>query len=230
VDASCPVAAKSHIYCEGETIFDAMLNQTNISHNNNKFYIIQMLEEDGGGKQYHVWYRWGRVGAHGQTNLIPFGSNVAGAKNEFCKKFKDKTRNDWNDRECFEHVQGKYDLIQRDYGVDEEEKKEIVEKKSSSQQNDNVPGAKIAAPLQMLISLIFDVKMMSEEMVEIGYDARKMPLGKLTKDTVRKGYQFLKSIAEELLKPRPDEKQLMYLSSRFYTVIPHDFGMRVSFS
>lgn len=34
------------------------LNQTNISANNNKFYIIQLLEHGG---TYSVWSRWGRV-------------------------------------------------------------------------------------------------------------------------------------------------------------------------
>ena len=37
------------------------LNQTNIGQNNNKFYIIQLLEADAGGKWW-VWTRWARVG------------------------------------------------------------------------------------------------------------------------------------------------------------------------
>lgn len=38
-----------------------MLNQTNIQNNNNKFYLIQLLENKLGG-DYCVWLRWGRVG------------------------------------------------------------------------------------------------------------------------------------------------------------------------
>lgn len=38
--------------------YDCTLNQTNISNNNNKFYIIQLLEEDG---HFFCWNRWGRV-------------------------------------------------------------------------------------------------------------------------------------------------------------------------
>jgi len=38
-----------------------MLNQTNIQNNNNKFYLIQLLENRLGG-DYCVWLRWGRVG------------------------------------------------------------------------------------------------------------------------------------------------------------------------
>ena len=37
--------------------YDCMLNQTNIGNNNNKFYIIQVLNVG----QYYAWNRWGRV-------------------------------------------------------------------------------------------------------------------------------------------------------------------------
>ena len=43
--------------------WDCMLNQTNIGQNNNKYYIIQLLQSKGvyGGECYFVWTRWGRV-------------------------------------------------------------------------------------------------------------------------------------------------------------------------
>lgn len=35
-----------------------MLNQTNVGQNNNKFYVIQVIED---GNMYYTWNRWGRV-------------------------------------------------------------------------------------------------------------------------------------------------------------------------
>lgn len=35
-------------------------------------------------------------------------------------------------------------------------------------------------------------------MKEIGYDAKKMPLGKLAKSSIEKGYKILADIANEL--------------------------------
>ena len=62
VDPSCPVAEQCHVYTYGaKGVHDALLNQVNIGNNNNKFYIIQLLETDA-GKQYYAWNRWGRVG------------------------------------------------------------------------------------------------------------------------------------------------------------------------
>lgn len=38
--------------------YNCMLNQTNIGHNNNKYYVIQVIEHGG---RYTTWTRWGRV-------------------------------------------------------------------------------------------------------------------------------------------------------------------------
>lgn len=38
--------------------YDCTLNQTNIGSNNNKFYIIQLLQD---GERFVCWNRWGRV-------------------------------------------------------------------------------------------------------------------------------------------------------------------------
>jgi len=42
------------------------------------------------------------------------------------------------------------------------------------------------------------MKMMTKQMKEIGYDANKMPLGKLAKSSILKGYEILREIATEL--------------------------------
>lgn len=38
--------------------YDCMLNQTNVGHNNNKFYVIQLIKANN---KYCLWNRWGRV-------------------------------------------------------------------------------------------------------------------------------------------------------------------------
>ena len=41
------------------------------------------------------------------------------------------------------------------------------------------------------------MKMMNNQMKEIGYDAKKMPLGKLAKSSIMKGYEALKGLMDE---------------------------------
>jgi poly [ADP-ribose] polymerase len=57
------ISASHHVLREGDEIWDAKLNFSNSEANNNKFYIIQLLESDTGQENlYYVWTRWGRVG------------------------------------------------------------------------------------------------------------------------------------------------------------------------
>ena len=98
--------------------YDCMLNQTNIGQNNNKFYVIQLLVR---GSSYSVWTRWGRVGESGQNSNKMFRSLEA-AEKEFCKKFREKTKNSWEERENFTALPGKYTLLEMD---DEEGGEEV---------------------------------------------------------------------------------------------------------
>jgi len=128
VDTNVSKSSAYHVYEEGDDIWDCMLNQTNISQNNNKFYVIQLLETDGGGS-YAVWNRWGRVGEKGQNSLKPCGTSLPNAKKDFMKKFKDKTSNNWDERKHFKAKPQKYTLIEIDYGAEAEEVEEEKEKK-----------------------------------------------------------------------------------------------------
>ena len=70
--------------------------------------------------------------------------------------------------------------------------------------------------VQDLIRLIFDMKMMANQMKEIGYDAKKMPLGKLAKNSIKKGYEVLKGLMDEI-KGKKNKDVLAQLSSDFYS-------------
>jgi poly [ADP-ribose] polymerase len=67
------------------------------------------------------WQRWGRVGEPGQNNGMDSFSDVTQAIKAFEKKFKDKTNNDWKNREKFVSRPGKYDLIEMDLSEQKQE-------------------------------------------------------------------------------------------------------------
>ncbi|XP_027742062.1 protein mono-ADP-ribosyltransferase PARP3 isoform X1 [Empidonax traillii] len=220
IDGLCPLstAPGAQVYED----YDCTLNQTNISANNNKFYIIQLLEHDGA---YSVWSRWGRVGEVGQSKLMPCTSLEA-AKKDFEKKFREKTKNSWASKENFIAQPGKYTLIEVQPGAEQEVEVAL--------RVDGVDGGKVCKQrvlpctldkdTQELVSLIFSSDMFRDAMQTMNIDVKKMPLGKLSKQQIARGFEALEELETALQEQPPQASRLEELSSRFYTIVPHNFG------
>ncbi|CAM9702888.1 unnamed protein product [Lampetra fluviatilis] len=221
VDPECKAKlGKAHVYSEGNNVYDVMLNQTNVGLNNNKFYLIQLLK-DNDMKSFSVWMRWGRVGRVGMNSLKNC-SNLLGAQELFEDKFFQKTKNEWSQRSSFQKVPGKYDIVPIDYSTD-------------AMQTSETDGAQKPPPLQKqslldlrvqnLLELICNVRAMEETILEMKFDAKKAPLGKVTKAQIKAGYESLKKV-ESCLKRNVFGREMVDACSEFYTRIPHDFGMK----
>uniref|UniRef100_A0A3Q3B584 Poly [ADP-ribose] polymerase n=1 Tax=Kryptolebias marmoratus TaxID=37003 RepID=A0A3Q3B584_KRYMA len=196
-----------------------LILQTNLQFNNNKYYLIQLLEDDG-SKVYSVWMRWGRVGKVGQNSLVACGGDLLKAKNVFKKKFLDKTKNEWERRGSFEKVAGKYDMVFMDYSTNGMEENQTAVDTAPKRKP-----SKLDAKVQSLLELICDLKAMEECVLEMKFDTKKAPLGKLTSEQIRAGYVALKKI-EDCLKKKGGNRELLEACNQFYTRIPHDFGLR----
>ncbi|MFT7801498.1 poly ADP-ribose polymerase 3 [Arapaima gigas] len=202
--------------------FDCMLNQTNVGQNNNKFYVIQVLRTGSG--QFYCWTRWGRVGETGMSAKFgPFPSPEK-AIDQFEKKFKDKTKNKWSDRENFVSYPGKYTLIEVDGNPDAEVKVDTVDGSVKTVVK-NILSCSLDSSTQRLVEFIFSKDMFKEAMEGMNLDIKKMPLGKLSKMQIAKGFEVLEKL-EEAVKKKSKKADLEALSSRFYTIIPHNFGRK----
>lgn len=106
VDSYIPQNSSYRVFSDGSKIYAATLNQCNLGHNNNKFYIIQIIVHEISG-QIFVWNRWGRVGSEGQSAFKgPFDKNKA--ISDYTSKFRSKTS-------------GNYKEIEIKYDAEEEE-------------------------------------------------------------------------------------------------------------
>ncbi|XP_057963916.1 poly [ADP-ribose] polymerase 2 [Malania oleifera] len=211
--------AQYHVLQHLDEIYDATLNQTNVGDNNNKFYVIQVLESDDGGT-FMVYNRWGRVGVKGQDKIHGPYTSIDSAIQEFTQKFYAKTRNDWFNRKEFISYPKCYTWLEMDYSKKEKESV-VLEKPNSAVERRET---QLEPSIAKFISLICNISMMRQQMMEIGYNAEKLPLGKLSKSTILKGYDVLKRIADVI--GQSNRKNLEQLSGEFYTVIPHDFGFK----
>ncbi|KAJ6569595.1 PARP-domain-containing protein [Mycena capillaripes] len=235
-----PLSGKvnSHqVYSNAEGVWDAMLNQTNIdgSNNNNKFYVLQLLHPIGNDSQSVLFTRWGRVGADGQTQVKgPWPS--ATAINEFKKQFKAKAAANWEDRVGMKAKSGKYTWLERDYGDEDEDDDKAAGGSGSKKKTSAgpIPDSALEPELQEFCQLIFSTTIIDATLSSMNYDANKLPLGKLAKSTILKGFAALKTLSEVIANPDGEtakenggfQKACSTLSSAYYSIIPHDFGMR----
>ena len=68
VDSNFPQASTAKVVEKDGIVYASTLNQSKVAQNNNKFYIMQVLEE--GASDYTFFCRWGRVGVAGQTSQM----------------------------------------------------------------------------------------------------------------------------------------------------------------
>ncbi|MCJ1473966.1 hypothetical protein MMC13_002622 [Lambiella insularis] len=240
VDEGCGLGGSSKVYIDGDgTIFDASLNQTNAGSNANKFYRIQLLVSGDGS--YHTWTRWGRVGERGQSALLGSGG-LQDALSQYEKKFKDKSGHKWIDR-LNPPKKGRYTFIERNYESDtsEDERDELSGHGSRRDSKNSIgsegskrkmPESALPLPVQGLMEFIFNQVYFTNTMAAMSYDANKLPLGKLSKRTLKSGFEALKELAELLANPTlADEvhnmsfaQAILEISNSYYSTIPHSFG------
>eukprot|EP00461_Guttulinopsis_vulgaris_P002044 UN02045 len=200
---------------------DFMLNQTNIAQNNNKFYLVQVLQSIKNPSKYAVINVWGRVNENGQKSFTEF-SSLSSAMAAADKKVKDKCTHNINtllNNPNIETKPGKYTYLRRvmpnaDDEEDEEEDEEEKEVKS-----------KLHPRVQSFMELITDTTMVNAQLASMDFDTNKMPLGSLSKDVVRRAMVKLTEL-KEAIDNKSSRSVLINLTNQYYTLIPHDFGRR----
>jgi len=201
--------------------FACMLMQSNVSRNNNKFYVIQLLKTTCG---YHVFTRWGRVGEPGRHASQPCANLSIGIR-EFEKKFKSKTGNNWANRDNFVPKSKKYTPVEIE---DDDEDLDTIQdaltnlKKSNPNRKVSVKPCSLPDKVQQFLRIIFNDRMMEEQMQRFDLNTKEMPLGKLSQTQIQKGFTIL----EELEDALNNHDSTTELTNQFYTVIPHSFGRR----
>ncbi|PIK37446.1 putative poly [Apostichopus japonicus] len=216
VDPDSGLASICHILKSQGVMFAATLGMVDISRGSNSFYLLQLLKSDK-SESYYVFRKWGRVGTTiGGNKLESFGNDVTDAKNHFKDLYLEKTGNRFGTKNFVKRPHKFYPL-DIDYGEEEEQLKKA--------QKDSGSSSKLAKPIQELIKLIFDIEQLKKTMMEFEIDMEKMPLGKLSKKQIEKAYSVLTEL-QQLIKDEGKKTQILDASNRFYTLIPHNFGLR----
>jgi len=224
VDEYCTLSGYKVYIEEDGSIWDASLNQTNSSANNNKFYKVQVLTN---GTDFKTWTRWGRVGERGQMAMLGNGAEED-AIGQFEKKFKDKSGLKWENRGDNPKA-GKNAYVERSYNPDSEDEGDDTGdgagEEDAVKREVKEAECTLDTPTQELMELIFNQQYFQDTMASLNYDANKLPLGKLSKGTIARGFQALKDLS--VLLDNTDQasrEEVERLSNQYFSVIPHAFG------
>uniref|UniRef100_A0AAQ5Y165 Poly [ADP-ribose] polymerase n=1 Tax=Amphiprion ocellaris TaxID=80972 RepID=A0AAQ5Y165_AMPOC len=215
VDPDSGLENSAHVLEQNGKMYSATLGLVDIVRGTNSYYKLQLLEDDV-QKRYWVFRSWGRVGTTIGGNKLDKFHDKNSALDNFLGVYKEKTGNDWG---CSNFIKypNKFYPLEIDYGQDEEAVKRLTATAGTK--------SKLDKPVQELIKMIFDVESMKKAMVEFEIDLQKMPLGKLSKRQIQSAYALLTQVQQAVSDCVP-EAQILDLSNRFYTLIPHDFGMK----
>lgn len=159
---------------------------------------------------------------------------MSDAVKSFEKKFRDKSGLAWADRGN-DPKPNKYAFVERSYNEDssdDEAEDGANGVKKEEDEEEPVIESKLDKATQDLMALIFNQQYFLQTMANLNYDANKLPLGKLSKATITRGFQQLKDLAALM-----DDSDLAasqwnmtvgaateHLSNTYYSVIPHAFG------
>jgi poly [ADP-ribose] polymerase len=157
-----------------------------IGYNINQCLLI--VESDVGGS-FIIYHRWGRVGVQGKQKVEAYSTRNQ-AIYEFKGKFQKKTNNRWSDRKNFKPYEKNYTWIETDYGETDKETVSFdlqlvcslalvlglilcsyllqgkTEKKGSI--TDQIKESQLETRTTQFISLICNIGMMKQQMMEIG--------------------------------------------------------------
>ncbi|KAL9431072.1 hypothetical protein AB3S75_026294 [Citrus x aurantiifolia] len=205
-----------HILEDGKSVYNTTLNMSDLSTGVNSYYILQIIQDDRGSDCY-VFRKWGRVGNDkiGGSKLEEFSKEDAVC--EFKRLFLEKTGNPWEaweQKQNFQKKPGKFFPLDIDYGIN----KQVSEKIGTD------ADSQLAPALVELMKMLFNVETYRAAMMEFDINMSEMPLGKLSKNNIQKGFEALTEIQNLLnngaYDPSVKESLIIDASNRFFTVIP----------
>ncbi|KAI4498125.1 hypothetical protein M0802_006611 [Mischocyttarus mexicanus] len=213
VDPDSGLEDCAHVYQNGKNKYTATLGITDIQAKKNSYYKLQILKHDKIDK-YWLFRSWGRIGTTiGDTKLEKLSLDDCIKK--FEQLYEEKTANSWHNKKNFVKVPHKLYPIDIDQGEEEDTSKLL----------DSSIKSNLEKPVQDLMRLIFNVENMRKVMLEFEIDMEKMPLGKISKKQIQKAYTVLTELQQLVAKSIPERTTLIDASNRFYTLIPHNFGI-----
>eukprot|EP00347_Sterkiella_histriomuscorum_P004109 403361717 len=186
------------------------------------FYKIQ-LNFDSSKKIYILLTRWGMIGEQGACQKTPF-NNIEEAVGEFKKIFKDKTSNNWEERENFEIPQAKNKYIlykKQQFDVSYTDLLRPFKYSECKKSNLNEQA-------QTFMKLIANIGIYNEVLRLQQFPISQINLTYISKDKLEEANRIFKELVQifslqmSLQNPyfEDKQKQIVSLTCQFYQIFP----------
>jgi poly [ADP-ribose] polymerase 2/3/4 len=186
--------------------YTATLNQANITQNNNKFYIIQVVVVST--TNFYIWTRYGRVGSVGATKLEGPSIHPDVYTRKFRSLFRTKTGIDWDNR-LQSSKPNKYAYMKLYSGQTDQRLIRSIP----------IIDPTLGDRVSLFVKELCSEKLMKTAMQTLEIDTNRLPLGNLSVDQLKDAGDILK-VLENIILSRGDAAALETQSSRFFTLIP----------
>ena len=221
------------IYDDVLGAYDILMSKVDIKagfYSENVFYKMQILYEKN-RDVYILFNRWGRIGTEGQYQQTPFSTKEEVIK-EFQKIFQQKSGNEWAQKNNFQKITKKYQLIKTEKRVNPKEYLIPFDYKNAAMLK-----CQLEVNIAKIMKLFSDVKMYQDAIVQfnLGASGNSLPLTSLDKSHLLEAKQILLEIADiiqqiqEEMKDfkKADINNILVLretiaskSSRYYELVP----------
>ncbi|KAL4883169.1 poly polymerase catalytic domain-containing protein [Aspergillus karnatakaensis] len=211
--------------------WDAKLIRAEANTTHNKVYHIQLLVHRSRRDDFVTWFTYGNIGGSlYQYGYTPCRRSIA--KQFFEALFVNKVGYSWFQRFTHAPIPGRYAFMHPEY-VLRNPAHDPWDARNAQHIRYNIPPpvVEIPAAVQKTLSLILNKDQIVPPATAVSYDARKLPLGNLSKQTLRKGYEILKLLEffvdhpcyAAMKYPDPQNHPLA-LSTQYFRTIPHAIG------
>lgn len=155
------------------------------------------------------------------------------AKQDFERRFYEQTGFSWWTRFWHPVREGKFRYIAPGY-VSRDSDEDPFNMANAENIKYNIPAPECTLPesVQKVLALILNKEQLLATTASLEYDARKLPLGQLNKETLAQGYNVLKKLSGLITDPEISWMRhensltdvIRDLSSQYFSLIPHVFG------
>lgn len=165
-DKYCSMPNTELVYDEVYGAFDAYMIKTDIKRGEfscNIFYKMQIVRDTNRGV-YFLFNRWGRIGEPGQYQMTAF-STKEGVEEEYCKLFKAKTGNIWEEKDSFTKYKKKYNLVPMEREIEDEFVEGFYDKKT----DDDYPVSTLGESVKEFFNEVTSMKALQKQAVDYSF-------------------------------------------------------------